>query len=145
MVVHDSREKRHLQRRVNKLKRVHRQMLTNHVWLSVQHAYRITTERRATNLMKAKKDKNETKQNTTEKYTSWRRLRRINFREQTSTSTLSLDYPIFFPSRHVRTYTTACRSPSLDFSAAIQLSMKRPTPCSSVLRSSPSSWATVVH
>ena len=77
--------------------------------------------------------------------TSWRRLWLFNFREQTSTSALFGGYPLFCPSRHVRTYTATCRSPSLAFSAAIQLTMKCSAPCSSVLRHSPSSWATVVH
>ena len=95
--------------------------------------------------MKAKTDENETNQNTTKKYTSWRRLWLINFREQTSTSTFSLSYPLFCPSRHVRRYTTTCRSPSLAFSAAIQLTVKRSAPCPSVLRHSSSSWATIVH
>ena len=128
-MVHDGRKKRHLQRKVKKQKKtVLRQLLTNCVWLSVQHAYRRTTERRATDLMKAKTDENETKQNTTTKNTSWRRLWPIDFCEQTSTSTLSLDYPLFCPSCHVRTYTTACRSPSLASSAAIQLTMKGSAP-----------------
>ena len=95
--------------------------------------------------MKAKTDENETKQNTTTKNTSWRRLWPIDFCEQTSTSTLFLDYPLFCPSRHVRTYTTACRSPSLAFSAAIQLTMKGSASRSSILRRSPSSGATVTH
>ena len=41
--------------------------------------------------------------------------------------------------------TTACRSPALALSAAIHYAMKRPAPCSAVLRHSPSSWAAVVR
>ena len=40
---------------------------------------------------------------------------------------------------------TACRSPVITFSAAIHFAMKRPDPCSTVLRHSPWSWAAVVH
>ena len=49
------------------------------------------------------------------------------------------------PSRHVRIYKTAYRSPALAFSAVIQLTMKGSAPCSSVLRHSPSSWVTVLY
>ena len=85
------------------------------------------------------------KQNTTKNIQGWRRLWLINFpREQISTSTLSLGDPLFYPSRQVRTYTAIYRSPSLTFSAAIQLTMKRSALCSSALRHYPSSWATGV-
>ena len=114
-IIHDSRKKRHVQTRVYRR-------------LSVQHAYRRTTERRATDLMKAKKTK--TKRNNTTKYTSWRRLWLIDFRERTSTSALSLGYPLFCPFCHVRTHATAYRSPAPAFSAVIQLTMKRSVPCS---------------
>ena len=41
--------------------------------------------------------------------------------------------------------TTACCSPALAFSAAVHFARKRPAPCSTVLRHSPSSLAAVVH
>ena len=54
-------------------------------------------------------------------------------------SYLSLVLPVTFG------HTTACRSPALAFSAAIHFAMKCSVPCSTVLRHSSSSWATVVH
>ena len=54
-------------------------------------------------------------------------------------SILSLVLPVTFG------YNTACRSPALDFSAAIRFAMKRSAPCSAVLCHPPSSWAAVVH
>ena len=56
------------------------------------------------------------------------------------TAVLSLALPVTFG------HTTACRTPALDFSAATHFTMKKcSAPCSTVLRHSPSSWATVVH
>ena len=52
---------------------------------------------------------------------------------------LSLVLPVAFG------HTTACRSPALIFSAGIRFAIKRFTPCSAVLRHSPSSWAAVVR
>ena len=42
-------------------------------------------------------------------------------------------------------HTTSCRSLALIFSVTIYFAMKRSTPCSDILRHSPSSWAAVVH
>ena len=42
-------------------------------------------------------------------------------------------------------YPTACCSPVLAFSAMIQFTMKRSSPCSAVLHHYPSSWAAVFH
>ena len=146
-MVHNTRKKRHLQRKKNGKNRERRKLLTNCVQLSVHHAYRRTTERRATDLVKAKRRKwIKTKQNRNRKDTSWRRLWLINFRERTRTSTLSLSYyPLFGHPRQVRIHIIACRSPALAFPAATHFAVKRPVSCSSALRHSPSSWATVLH
>ena len=60
-------------------------------------------------------------------------------------STLALGYPLLDPSRHVRAYYCMPCSPALAFSIAINFAMKRPAPCSTVVRHSPPSWAAVVH
>ena len=52
---------------------------------------------------------------------------------------ISLVLPVTFG------HTTACRSPALASSAAIDFAMKRSAPCPAVLRHSSSSWAAVVH
>ena len=66
--------------------------------------------------------------------------------ERTSTSPLALGYLLLLgPSRHVRAYESACRSPALSFSAAIHFAMKCSAFCSAVLRHPPSSWTAVVH
>ena len=54
-------------------------------------------------------------------------------------------YPLLGSSRHVRAYTTACRSPALVVSAAIRFAMICSARCSAVLRHSPLSSAAVTH
>ena len=130
---HNTRKKRHLQRNKN---RERRQLLTNCVRLSVHHAYRRTTEPRATDLMKAIKTK--IKQN--------KKGHKLAALVANQLSRANQDEHAFFGhSRHVPIHTTECRSPALAFSPATYFAMKRSAPCSSALRHSPSSWATVVH
>ena len=60
-------------------------------------------------------------------------------RESLLWAVLSLVLPVTFG------HTTACRSPAPTYSAGIEFSIKRSTPCSAVSRHPPSYWATVVH
>ena len=101
------------------------------------HAYRRTIERRAPASMKTKRRRKQNKQNKRNarerqydirpEDTSSRHLWLINYGEGTSTSPLALGYPLLGPSHYVWAYY--CIS----------------TPCSVVLRHSPSFWAVIVH
>ena len=64
---------------------------------------------------------------------------RANQHEPAIWAILSLVLPVMFG------HTTACRSPALASSAAINFPMNCSAPCSAVLRHYLSSWAAVVH
>ena len=119
-----------------------------HVWLSGRlHIEGQLNE--GPRLQRKHKDENEAKQNkcnsrerrhdickSNAKHpedTSSRYMWLVNKGERTSTSPLALGYPLLGPSRHVRAYTTACRSPALVFSATIHFAMKCSALCSAVL------------
>ena len=68
----------------------------------------------------------------------------ISYGEPTSIGTLTLRHSLLGPSRYV-CHTTACRSPALTFSAAINFALERSAPYSAVLCHLPSSSAAVVH
>ena len=91
------------------------------------------------------KNENETKQNITKNVYKLAPLlaNRLSRADQHENAFFGLSS--ICPSRHVRIYTTACRSPAVAFSAVNQLTMKHSAPCSSVLRHSPSSWVTVLY
>ena len=116
------------------------------------HVYRRTIERRTAASIKAKgrkRRRNRTnvmqEKDNVASDTSLRHLWLINYAWRANHhehACFRLITSGSFPSRSgIHIYV--CRSTALTFSVAIHFAMKRPTPCSAVLRHSPSSWAAV--